>query len=194
MPVDGSFDELMNRLRAGDEEAAAQVFNRFAHRLIGLARSRLDPLVRSKMDPEEVVQPVYKSFFIRFAEGRLKVTGWDGLWALLTVLTVRKCGHRIDYYHAACRDVRGEAPTPTPAEDSGPAWEAIAREPTPAEAAILAETVEQLLRLLDERDRDIVVRTLQGEDAAGVSVAAGCSERTVKRTLDRVRSWLERRL
>jgi RNA polymerase sigma-70 factor (ECF subfamily) len=193
MTSDGSFDELMHRLRAGDEAAAAQLFHRFAHRLIGLARSRLDPLIRGKMDPEEVVQSVYKSFFLQLAEGRLELAGWDSLWAVLTVLTVRKCGHRIDYYHAARRDVRGEVAPPRRDELSGTSWEAIARDPTPVEAAMLAELVEQLMAVLDERDQEIVRLALQGQPAAEISAAAGCSERTVKRVLDRVRAWLERR-
>ena len=42
------------------------------------------------------------------------------------------------------------------ANDSGTWWEAIDREPTPLEAAMLTETVEQLLENLDRRERAIV--------------------------------------
>jgi RNA polymerase sigma-70 factor (ECF subfamily) len=188
----GSFDDLLARLRAGDNEAATQVFNRFAHRLIGLARVRLDQRLRQKVDPEEVVQSVYKSFFIRFAEGQFDLRTWDNLWALLTVLTVRKCGHRIEYFHAARRDVRGEV-TPRPADESRSSWEAIAREPTPVEAALLTELVDQLMNALEPRHREIVALTLQGHGPPEVSAQVGCSERTVKRVLERVRDWLQRR-
>jgi RNA polymerase sigma-70 factor (ECF subfamily) len=188
---ESSFEELMQRLRAGDEDAAAEVFHRYAQRLIGLARTRLDHLVRQKMDPEEVVQSVYKSFFVRFADGQYDLKTWDSLWALLTRITVRKCGHRIEYFRAACRDVRHEAAPPA-ADDSTSSWEAIARDPTPAEAAMLADTVEQLMRLLDGRDRDIVSLTLQGLPSPAVSAQVGCSERTVRRVLDQVKKWLQR--
>jgi RNA polymerase sigma-70 factor (ECF subfamily) len=193
MTAEGSFDELMSRLRAGDETAAVQIFERFTHRLVGLARTRLDPLVRRKLDPEEVVQSVYKSFFVQVAEGQFHLADWDSLWALLTVLTVRKCGHRIEYFHAACRDVRDEVAPRRRPDDSDASFEAIAREPTPAEAAMLAEVVEQLMNLLDSRDRDIVALTLQGRRVPEVSAEIGCSERTVKRVLERVRNWLQRR-
>ena len=93
----GSFDDLLARLRAGDGAAASEIFDRFAQRLAGLARIRLGERLRRKMDPEEVVQSAYKSFFIRFAEGQFELKTWDSLWALLTVLTVRKCGHRIEF-------------------------------------------------------------------------------------------------
>jgi RNA polymerase sigma-70 factor (ECF subfamily) len=192
-----SFEDLLARLRAGDDDAATEVFNRFARRLIGLAHARLDQQVKRKDDPEDVVQSVYKSFFIRFAEGQFDLKSWDSLWSLLTVLTVRKCGQRIDYFHAARRDVRGEVPlSPSPAGLSDHAtrtpWEAIAREPTPAEAAILTELVEQVQRGLEPRHRAIVSLALQGHGPAEVSAQLGCSERTVRRVLERVREWLLR--
>jgi hypothetical protein len=40
-----SFEDLMARLRAGQNDAATEVFNRFAGRLIALARKQLDPQV-----------------------------------------------------------------------------------------------------------------------------------------------------
>jgi RNA polymerase sigma-70 factor (ECF subfamily) len=193
MSSDDSFDELIGRLRAGDEDAAGQIFERFAQRLVGLARARLDQFVRRKLDPEEVVQSVYGSFFRRFAEGQFELKNWDSLWTLLTLITVRKCGHQIDYFQAACRDVRHEAPAPVTAEDSTASWEAIARDPTPSEAAMLAETVEHLLRMLDDRQRQIVLLRLQGHGPLAISTKVGCSERTVKRVLEHVRKWLQRR-
>jgi DNA-directed RNA polymerase specialized sigma24 family protein len=53
-----------------DEQAARENFDRFARRLIGLARTRLDRRIRQKIDPEDVVQSVFRSFFTRH--------GWSG--------------------------------------------------------------------------------------------------------------------
>jgi RNA polymerase sigma-70 factor, ECF subfamily len=191
MADDPGFDDLMARLKAGDEAAAAEVFNRFAHRLIGLARSRLDPLVRRKADPEDVLQSVFRSFFLRQAAGQLDLSGWDSLWGLLTVLTVRKCGRRVEHFRAARRDVRRET-APAAQDDSAPTWEGVASDPTPEEAAALAETVEQLLRGLDDRDQQIVVLCLQGYSSPEIGDQVSCTERTVQRVLTRVRKRLER--
>src|SRR5437879_8938088 len=80
MPHEHSFDDLMARLRTGDNDAATQVFNRFANRLIELARRQLDPQIRQKLDPEDVLRSVFRSFFAHQTAGQ--VTGlesWDNL-------------------------------------------------------------------------------------------------------------------
>src|SRR5690349_8375175 len=97
MTTSTEFADLMDRLRAGDQDAATLLFERFAKRLIGLAQLRLGPLARGKIDAEDVVQSVFKSFFRRQAEGLLDPESWGGLWALLTTITLRKCGHKLAY-------------------------------------------------------------------------------------------------
>jgi RNA polymerase sigma-70 factor (ECF subfamily) len=191
--VGRSFDDVMARLRAGEPAAAEAVVRRYARRLIALARARLGARLRGKEDPEDVVQSAYKSFFVRHAGGRFTLGDWGGLWALLVAITVRKCGRRAEHYRAARRDVRREAAAAEPADESGGGWEALDREPTPAEAAALAEAVETLLRGLEERDRLIVELSLQGCSAAAVAARVGCSGRTVERLRERVRQQLERR-
>src|SRR5262245_8961171 len=99
MSPNDSFQQLMARLRAGDDDAASAVFHRFARRLIGLARSHVDSWLQHKVDPEDVVQSVYESFFRRHQEDLFEVQSWDSLWSLLTLITVRKCLKRIDYLH-----------------------------------------------------------------------------------------------
>jgi RNA polymerase sigma-70 factor (ECF subfamily) len=179
----------MTRLRARDPAAAAEVFARFARRLIALARLHLDDRLRQKVDPEDVLQSVFKSFFLRQDRGEFDLCGWDSLWALLSVITIRKCGHQADHFRAYCRDVGREAIPPV-SEESGAGWEALAREPTPAEAALLAETVELLLRGLKEREREIVSLALQGYTAAEISAKLNRPRRTVYNLLERIKGRL----
>jgi RNA polymerase sigma-70 factor (ECF subfamily) len=192
MAEDRSFAAVMHRLRAGDEAAAADVFHRFPNRLIALARTHLHGRLRQKVDPEDVLQSVYKSFFLRHAQGQLNPQGWDSLWSLLTVITVRKCGRWRERFHAGRRDVGDEVALQPPAGESGSGWEAMAGDPSPSEVAVLTEMVEALRRGLEGRDRDIVALTLQGYTASEISTQLGRPERTVYRVLGRVKKRLQR--
>jgi RNA polymerase sigma-70 factor (ECF subfamily) len=194
--VDESFADLMGRLRSGEDEAAREVFGRFARRLVGLARGHLDLRITRKVDPEEVVQSAYKSFFARQRDGRLEVGSWDGLWGLLTHITLRKCADRAQHYKAARRDVNREQAGPAGgAEDTPPPLWALAvdREPEPFEAAILAETVEALFRdAYDEDEKAVLELSLQGCSSAEISAKLGRAERSVRRMRERIRTRLER--
>jgi RNA polymerase sigma-70 factor (ECF subfamily) len=192
MSAHPSFDDLMVQLRDGRNEAAAQVFQRYANRLIELARRQLDPKLLQKVDPEDVMQSVFRSFLIRNAAGHFaEFQSWESIWAMLVVMTQRKCGRRIEYFHTARRDVRRELPEAVPGQDSTANLGLRADEPTPSEAAMLTETLEHLMNSLPGRHRDIVALSLQGYEPAEISTEIGCTERTVYRVLERVKAWLE---
>jgi RNA polymerase sigma-70 factor (ECF subfamily) len=158
--------------------------------LIALTRQRLDARVRQKVDPEGIRQSALKTFFQRHAAGQFELADWDGLWALLVTLTLRKCGHQVERYRAACRDVQREQAAAALADAE--AWQALASDPTPSQAALLSEAVEQLLASLrDERERQIAVLALQGATIIEISTEVGRSERTVKRVLAKVRNYLQ---
>src|SRR3954464_2904118 len=118
MSEGAAFAEVMGRLRAGAQAAAAEVFRRFASRLIGLARTHLDHRIRQKVDPEDLMQSALKSFFVRHAGGQFDLAGWDSLWSMLVVITLRKCGHKTEYFRAACRALDREQTPPPSADDS----------------------------------------------------------------------------
>jgi RNA polymerase sigma-70 factor (ECF subfamily) len=191
MADETSFVQLLARVKAGDQDAAAQIFERYSGRLRALARSRLGRRVLAKVDPEDIVQSVCRSFFVRHAKGQFEFDGWNGLWALLATITLRKCGQKVNYFQAIRRDVRREQPaTPSP-DDSAASWQAIAREPTPSEAAILVETVQEMMRGLEGHQRDVFELALQGYSVAEISDKVGYSRRTVQRVVERVRRRLE---
>src|SRR5262245_62208533 len=152
--MSNSFAEFLIRLRDQGDHAAQELFGRFAHQLIALAHRHIGGGLRHKVDPEDVVQSAYKSFFFRYGAGKLDVVNWNSLWGLLTLITVRKCAERAAYHRAECRDTAREVSPP--GEDAAPWLEPFGREPTPVEAAVLSETVEQLLTRLDEDERPIV--------------------------------------
>jgi RNA polymerase sigma-70 factor (ECF subfamily) len=187
-----SFHDFLARLRARDGDAARELFRRFTGQLITLARRRLDGPLRHKVDSEDVVQSTYKSFFRRYGEGELDFANWNSLWGLLTLITLRKCADRVAYHLAERRDAAREAPAPPDSQVGALPCEALGREPTPDEAAVLAETVERLFAGLDADERPIVELSLQGHSTREISEQLDVPERTVRRVRERVRHRLER--
>jgi RNA polymerase sigma-70 factor (ECF subfamily) len=192
MSQDSGFEDLMARLRAGDEEAAALVYHRYVPQLIAVARSRLDRRIRPKVDPEDIMQSVFRSFFVRHADGQFDLHNWDSLLGMLTLITVRKCGHRAKHFRTARRDVQREVHAGTADDPAGSPVEPSSAEPTPPEKAIMAEIVEELLHGLDDSEQPVLLLSLQGYTVAEISAQVGRTERTVQRVLQRLRKRLER--
>jgi len=173
------------------DDASRALFEQFSQRLIGLARCHLDARLKNKVDPEDVVQSAYKSFFLRYGDQTVATQGSDALWSLLTLITLRKCADRARYYRADRRDMKQEVRASMGSEPEF--WrEAVSREPTPEHAAVLAETVEKVLREVGTDERLVVELSLQGYSTQEISEQLSRAERSVRRLRERVRKYLER--
>lgn len=184
MAAEDSFEEVLAQLRRLDDRAASKVFNRFALRLISLARQNLDPRILKKVDPEDVVQSVMKSVMLRIGKGQFILDNWDSIWGLLARVTIHKCRKWVDHFQAQRRQLDREG--------SDPSWEAIDREPTPSEGLMLAETLQEVLRGLTAAEKAIVTLSLEGAEVKDVSTRVGCSISKVYRVLKFVKKRLER--
>jgi RNA polymerase sigma-70 factor (ECF subfamily) len=193
MTVNNALDAgFLQRLNDGDEAAAAAVYERFARRLIGLARARLDSRLRQKLDPDDVVQSVFRSFFTRQREQKFELTDWDNLWSLLALITVRKCTNVRAKFGRKARNAGLEVRAKADLDSSSSGWVPPAREPTPADAAVLTELVERLLNSLPDKDRRIVGLCLEGKSLGEISNEINRAERTVRRVIDNFRAKLEK--
>jgi len=193
MEPSSEVDRILQQLREGDATAAEELFSRFSGQLCRVVQSKLGWRYGRKFDPEDVAQSVFKSFLGMQARQDLTFANWDALWGLLSLIAVRKCGHRIDYLRAACRDITRERSVILDRDDverSRTDLEAISREPSPSQAAMLSEAINDLLAQLDERDRQIATMALQGYNTAEISERVARSTRTVQRVLERIRSHL----
>ncbi|MFM9961965.1 MAG: ECF-type sigma factor [Planctomycetaceae bacterium] len=148
---------------------------------------------KAKLDEEDVVQSVLRSFFTRQAKGTIAPRDRDHLWALLAMITARKCARQRRHFEAGRRDVRLEIPLAKPGDsDLLSSWASIlAHEPSAEEAAILEEEVEQLLNHFGQSHRVIAQQLLEGSDVAEIKSRLSCSERTIYRVLQRLREYLE---
>src|SRR5258708_18737783 len=100
MSSQDSFLSVRAHLERGDEAGAQQVFHRFANQLIAQAARRLSGRLKQKVDPEDVVQSVFKTFFRRQSEGQFALENWESLWGLLLQITLRKCSRCAAWFGA----------------------------------------------------------------------------------------------
>jgi RNA polymerase sigma-70 factor (ECF subfamily) len=169
--------------------AAAALYERYASRLIRLAGARLDVRLRPKVDPEDVVQSAFRTFFRRAAAGEFSGADEAGLWPLLARITLRKCHGHADHFFADKRDVRREEAL---AEEVEPRRAELPEGPAPEETAILLDLIERLRgELGSERKRQILDLSLQGYSVAEISAQVGYYERGVERTRAEIRRRLE---
>ena len=103
--IDGSVTRLIGDLKAGDNAAAEQLWDRYFERLVGLARARLRTAPRRGLDADEedAALSAFHSLCRRQARGRFPLlSDRDDLWKLLVVLTVRKSLNQIEH-QTACK-------------------------------------------------------------------------------------------
>jgi RNA polymerase sigma-70 factor (ECF subfamily) len=196
---DTRVDRVLADLSAGESGSFGTLFDLYSARLAGLVRRRLGWRLARKIDPDDVVQSVFKSFVGLQQRQDVVCENSQALWGLLALMATRKCGHKIEYFTAACRDVRAEESIAPEFQSAGDAdarrfVEAISREPNPQEEAALLETIRRLLDDLEERDRTIVQLALEGVPVADISGQVNRSERTVQRVLKRLAEALRREL
>ena len=132
-PTD-SFAAWLSRLHAGDEEAYQELFRRFAGQLVLLAHRHMSAALRQKLDREDILQSVLASLVLSLRDGRLTPVNWDNLWGLLVVITLRKCSHCTERFHAACRNIDQEVPLVARLEETQTAI-LPTPQPTPLQAA-----------------------------------------------------------
>lgn len=142
---------LFDRLLAGEEAACTEVFRAYNCRLIGLmiAKQNEDDSLRSKFDPEDVVQSAFKTFFRRARAGEFsdKEGGDFQLWNLLAVICKNKLNDRRKWFHAQKRDANSEMALIDELQM------ALSKEPTPDDVGSFEEMVRLVMDQLDDRGR-----------------------------------------
>lgn len=191
--ADSDSIRLLDQWRAGDQRAAVELFQRYAERLVALTRARLSAKLTRRIDPEDVVQSVYRSFFAHARAGRYDVQRGGDLWRLLVAITFHKLSTQIKWNTSQKRAVQQEQALGNDDSLAGMDAQLLARQPSPLEAATLADEVEQIMGLLDPVERRIFELRLQGHNIFEIAAAADTSERTVRRVLSRVKQCLQQR-
>lgn len=199
---DGEISGWIRRLREGDEDAAAHIWNRYFDRIVEIAKRSLKDASSRVTDEEDVALLALKSLLTGIKEGRFPALDRrDQLWRLLMVITTRKAAAVIEKDHRQKRgsgNVRGDSAIIAPEfEDSilngfdqidgqceAPDW-----------AALMADETKELMRLLpDEISRQLAILKMEGHTHEEIADKLKCNVRTVERRLKHVRELWSKRL
>ena len=170
---------LIQRLRAGDPRAANGLFARYSKHLARAAEQHLARKLAGRVDGEDVVQSVFRTFFRRYQAGEFRIDTSAQLWRLLLQITLRKARFQARFHLAEKRDATAEV-----AGADEALAEAVAHEPGPAEAAALVDQIDALLTGLPELHARILERRLQGFSVAEIAEQTEVSRQTVYRSLE----------
>lgn len=190
---DDSTVRLVARWQAGDQEAASELFYRYADQLISLARGRMSAQLGRRVDAEDVVQSVYRSFFQTARAGRFQIERGGDLWRLLVVLTIRKLHGQIRRNRAGKRALDRECSLGNDGTLDGISPEFLTHAPAPLEALSLAEEMQHVMAQLEPLQRKMLELRLQGHNLEEIAAVTERSERTVTRALREVKDLLEQR-
>jgi RNA polymerase sigma factor (sigma-70 family) len=196
-PGDGSVSRWLGQLPAGDSLAAQQLWQRYFHRLVGLARQRLRGAPRRAADEEDMALSAFDSFIRAAGQGRFPdLADRDSLWQLLVVMTARKAAHlRRD----EGRLKRGGAmqrvgSAPGEEDEESLLEQVLSREPTPEMVVQMSEEVERLLGKLGNEERQVALLRMEGYTVEEIAPRIPCVARSVKRKLHLIRSIWEKEL
>jgi DNA-directed RNA polymerase specialized sigma24 family protein len=195
MASEGSVSSWIELLKTGDQAAAQPLWERYFHRLVGLARAKLPEGRRRAADEEDVALSAFDSFCRGAEAGRFpRLSDRNDLWRLLFTLTARKAFDQMRDEHRLKRGgVLSQSAITTAGADATEEFEwFVSREPTPETAAMVAEECRRLLSLLKTAElRTIAVRKMEGYTNEEIAAQLDCAPSTVERKLQRIRGQWE---
>ncbi len=177
--------KLVEQCRAGDQNAARLLFEHYVNRLLPLARIRLSQRLASRVDPEDIVQSVFRTFFKRLKAGEFQIEEQDDLCKLLVRITVHKALRQVAYHKAVKRDYSKEKRQNDETQDQ--LVQLLGREPSPEVEVAFLNQLEHFLDRLQPMERDILEMRMQGHSNEEIAAKLGIYDRKIRRVIERVR-------
>jgi RNA polymerase sigma-70 factor (ECF subfamily) len=176
---------LLRRFRSGEQDAATTLYSRYVQKVAAVAKASASPALAPRLDAEDVVQSVFRTFFRRAAEGQYEVPDGAELWNLLHVISLNKIRSLATHHRAAKRNV---AATTSLEPSHGPAFD------DENALVILKMIIDETLSALPEDQQRMVHLRIEGHAVADIAAATERSKRSVERLLQDFRVRLSRQL
>jgi RNA polymerase sigma factor (sigma-70 family) len=168
-------ENFPNKTRV-DEQAWADFMQSYAPRITALAESRLNRKLRRRVEAEDILQSVLRSFFVRYEPHQIEEQSPTALWQLLVTMTLNKIRKQFQKQQALKRSINKED---TIDLSEIPNFTQIDASTTIA----ICDELAWLMKQLTVTQRDCLERRLQGQTIPEISLALECSEKTIHRWL-----------
>ncbi len=177
--------DLVQRWRLGDQDAARLIVENYLDQLVNLARRHLNHKLAGRVDPEDIVQSVFRTFFCRAREGQFNFAEQDDMIKLLVRITMNKTLRQVARHRAAKRDPGMEAPQ----DDEGDRLkELLDSAPTPDVTAAFLDQLEHLFNRIPPIARQILDLRQKGHTNDEICKLLGIrDDRTIRRILEHVK-------
>lgn len=180
------FEDLMSRVRAGDQDAATELVRQYEPEVRRFIRFRLSsPSIRRFVDSLDISQSVMAKFFVQMSEGNLELNNPAQLRSLLLAIARNNLYDQVRRQHAGRRDGRRLEADGERKLDIVPD-----AHPTPSNALQVKELVGLLQEGLSDEERLLVDQRLGGKPWLELADDLGSSpdalRKRMARALDRV--------
>ena len=177
---------LLERLRRGDDDAATELYVKYASRIQAVASSETCERLRSQLEPEDVVQSVFRTFFRRVSEGFFEIPPGDEIWNLILVIALNKIRRTARYYSRKKRDLKSKSPL----DD----LDSEIRDSDQVPLIALQMTIRELLDGAKPLQQKMIEMRIQGHELEEIAKQTHRSTRTIERVLKHFRDRLSRQI
>lgn len=180
--VTNSDQILLRKFKGGSEDAATEIFLRYARRIHGLADAQIGTDLKSRFDGDSIVQTVFRTFFRRAKDGQYDVASGDDLWKLFLVISLNKIRRNAGFHRADKRDPKRTVSIHDAEKD-----EACFDQ---SSLSVLTLTIEEIVEKLPENHQQIVQFRIDGMTVEEIAEKTKTARRTVERVLQSFRENL----
>jgi RNA polymerase sigma-70 factor (ECF subfamily) len=179
------FAEFLQRIRAGDAQAAEELVREYETPVRAVIRARLtDPRLRQQFDSVDVCQSVMASFFFRVAAGQYHLREPEDLVRLLVRMAQNKLSNRRRHHYQEERDVRRLQ------EMGSQAPELAGNSPTASQIVFARELLQRLRELMTPEERQLAERRLAGHSWEAIAQKLGGTAATLRKQYSRTMARL----
>ncbi len=183
------WDEMINGLREGDQQACSDFWNRFGPVLEGVAQKQLSDRLQRRVGPDDVVQSACRTFFRRVSAGQFDLPDADALWRLMCAITLTKARRAARDHSRQKRGMQSEQYLDaSPTDSVGKQIELPGNSDSPLDAAAFSDQMNVLLGSLSPEECQVLDLKLQNHTNDEIAAQMKCSERTVRRLTTQIRS------